>query len=67
MESHVIVDELYLGFVLSTRPHARIVSVDTSAAMELPGVIGYVDHTDAPGIIDGTFYVDAVFAAGKVT
>ncbi|XP_067682650.1 xanthine dehydrogenase/oxidase-like [Haliotis asinina] len=42
-------DELYAGLVLSTRPHARIVKVDTTEALALPGVTGYVDHEDVPG------------------
>ena len=66
MYSHFISDELYLAFVLSTRAHAKLISVDTSAALSIPGVVGYVDHTDAPGIVDGTFCVDAVFAKDEV-
>ena len=41
--------ELILGFVTSKRAHGNIVSVDTSKALALPGVRGYVDHTDVPG------------------
>ncbi|KAL2286105.1 hypothetical protein FJTKL_07331 [Diaporthe vaccinii] len=37
-------EELFCGLVLSTRSHARIVSVDWSAALELPGVVGHLDH-----------------------
>lgn len=37
-------EELFVGLVLSTRSHARIVSVDWSAALELPGVVGHMDH-----------------------
>ena len=41
--------ELVLGFVTSKRAHARIVSIDTSKALTLSGIHGYVDHTDVPG------------------
>lgn len=37
-------EELFCGLVLSTRSHARIVSVDWSAALESPGVVGHLDH-----------------------
>ncbi|GIQ88970.1 hypothetical protein KIPB_011331, partial [Kipferlia bialata] len=37
------------GLVLSARPHAKIVSIDTSAALAMEGVIGWVDSDDIPG------------------
>ncbi|KKY33514.1 putative xanthine dehydrogenase [Diaporthe ampelina] len=37
-------EELFCGLVLSTRSHARIISVDWSAALESPGVVGHMDH-----------------------
>lgn len=37
-------DELFCGLVLSTRSHARIVSIDWSAALESQGVEGYMDR-----------------------
>lgn len=37
-------EELFCGLVLSTRSHARIVSIDWSAALESPGVVGHLDH-----------------------
>ncbi|KAK0403599.1 hypothetical protein QR680_017020 [Steinernema hermaphroditum] len=43
-----IPDLLHLGFVLSTEAHAEIVSVDTSAALAMPGVVDYVDVNDIP-------------------
>ena len=36
--------ELYLGLVLSSRPHAKILSIDVSRALELEGVVDWVDH-----------------------
>lgn len=38
-------DELFCGLVLSTRSHARIVSIDWSPALDSPGVVGHMDHT----------------------
>ena len=32
--------------VLSTRAHAKVKSVDPSAALKMKGVIGYVDYRD---------------------
>jgi xanthine dehydrogenase/oxidase len=67
--------ELYLGLVLSRRAHARILSVDTAAALAMPGVLDYVDHRDVQGsnqfsiaIIKDelVFAVDEVFCQGMV-
>ncbi|GAA5959099.1 hypothetical protein JCM3765_006342 [Sporobolomyces pararoseus] len=40
--------ETYLALVLSTRAHAKILSVDASAALDMPNVLTYVDHRDLP-------------------
>ena len=68
-------NELYGVMVLSTKAHARIRSVDESPAMELPGVVAWVDHRDLPNPeanwwgapnCDETFFaVDEVFSAGQ--
>lgn len=68
-------NELYGVMVLSTKAHARILSVDSSPAMDLPGVVGWVDHTDlpspeanwwgAPNCDEVFFAVDEVFTAGQ--
>ena len=68
-------NELYGCLVLSTKAHAKILSVDNSAAMDIPGVIDYVDHTDLPSpeanwwgapVCDEVFFaVDEVFTAGQ--
>lgn len=39
-------NELYGVLVLSTKPHAKILDVDVEAAMDLPGVVEWVDHRD---------------------
>ncbi|KAF9439068.1 hypothetical protein BGZ76_000550 [Entomortierella beljakovae] len=41
--------ELWGEFVISSRAHAKIIDVDTSAALDHPGVRGYVDHTCVRG------------------
>ncbi|KXT17909.1 hypothetical protein AC579_5933 [Pseudocercospora musae] len=68
-------NELYGCMVLSTKAHAKILNVDTSPALELPGVYDYVDHRDLPNAqanfwgapnCDETFFaVDEVFCAGQ--
>lgn len=67
--------ELYGVLVLSTKPHAKILSVDYSPAMDLPGVVDWVDHTDlpnpeanwwgAPNCDEVFFAVDKVYSAGQ--
>ena len=68
-------NELYGCLVLSAKPHARLLSVDASAALDLPGVVDYVDHKDlpnpevnwwgAPNCDEVFFAVDEVFTAGQ--
>uniref|UniRef100_A0A8R1ES50 FAD-binding PCMH-type domain-containing protein n=2 Tax=Caenorhabditis japonica TaxID=281687 RepID=A0A8R1ES50_CAEJA len=42
-------EALHLGFVLSTVPHAEILSIDASEALTIPGVVGYFGVEDIPG------------------
>lgn len=68
-------NELYGCLVLSTKAHARLLSVDPSPALELPGVVDWVDHHDlpspeanwwgAPSCDEVFFAVDEVFTAGQ--
>ena len=68
-------NELYGVLVLSTKAHAKILSVDESPAMELPGVAAWVDHRDlpnpkanwwgAPNCDEVFFAVDEVSTAGQ--
>lgn len=68
-------NELYGCMVLSTKAHAKLLSVDPSAALDLPGVVDYVCHTDMPSpeankwgapVCDEVFFaVDKVFTAGQ--
>lgn len=68
-------NELYGCLVLATKARAKITSVDHSPAMDLPGVVEWVDHTDMPSpeanwwgapVCDEVFFaVDEVFTAGQ--
>ena len=68
-------NELYGTLVLSTKAHAKILDVDTKGAMDLPGVVQWVDHKDlpspeanwwgAPSCDEVFFAVDEVFTAGQ--
>lgn len=68
-------NELYGCLVLSTKAHAKILNVDYSPAMELPGVVDWVDHTDLPNpeanwwgapVRDEVFFaVNEVYTAGQ--
>ena len=68
-------NELYGVMVLSSKAHAKILKVDESPAMDLPGVVAWVDHHDLPNPkanwwgapnCDETFFaVDEVFTAGQ--
>ncbi|KAL7629782.1 hypothetical protein AAE478_001305 [Parahypoxylon ruwenzoriense] len=41
-------NELHCAPVLSTQAHANIIAVDWSAALEMPGVAGYIDKDSIP-------------------
>lgn len=68
-------NELHAVLVLSTRPHAKIVSRDYSAALDIPGVVDIVDKDDlhqashnrwgAPNFDDLFLAEDEVFTAGQ--
>ncbi|XP_019642816.1 PREDICTED: xanthine dehydrogenase/oxidase-like [Branchiostoma belcheri] len=61
--------ELYVGLVLSKKAHAKILSIDPSAALQMPGVEMFVGAEDVPGSnITGPAVMDEeVFASEKVT
>ena len=46
---YVIDGMLKLRIVRAAHPHARIVSIDTTAATQLPGVVGVFTAKDIPG------------------
>ena len=41
-------NELYGVMVLSSKAHAKLLNVDYEAAMNLPGIVEWVDHHDLP-------------------
>jgi xanthine dehydrogenase/oxidase len=68
-------NELHACWVLSTKAHAKIKSIDYSVALDMPGVIDYVDKNDMPSAaanrmgaphFDEPFFAeDEVFTAGQ--
>ncbi|KAI0229746.1 Xanthine dehydrogenase/oxidase [Lamellibrachia satsuma] len=60
--------ELSLAFVISSKAHARLISVDASDALQMPGVVDFISYKDVPG--DNCFGVgpqdQQVFAVDKV-
>ncbi|XP_058120344.1 xanthine dehydrogenase/oxidase-like isoform X1 [Anopheles ziemanni] len=45
----VFPNELYAAFVLSTEAQAKIVKIDPSEALKIPGVVGFYSAKDIPG------------------
>ncbi|KAH8273140.1 hypothetical protein KR018_006412 [Drosophila ironensis] len=61
--------ELYLAFVLSTKPRAKITKLDASEALALEGVhrfFCYKDLTEHENEVGPVFHDEHVFAAGEV-
>ncbi|KAL1770882.1 aldehyde oxidase 2 [Sigmodon hispidus] len=62
--------ELFMALVTSTRAHARIISIDSSEAFALPGVIDVVTAEDIPGTNgdedDKLLAVDKVLCVGQI-
>ena len=62
------VGTLHGALVMSTVPHARLVKVDPSAALAMPGVHGYFGAADVPHNDTGpVVYDEEVFASEFVT
>ncbi|KAL9892420.1 xanthine dehydrogenase rosy [Glossina fuscipes fuscipes] len=62
-------NELYLALVLSTRPHAKILDIDPSKALAMPGVHAFFcskDLTEHENEVGPVFHDEHVFAAGTV-
>ncbi|KAK4189852.1 molybdopterin binding aldehyde oxidase/xanthine dehydrogenase [Podospora australis] len=69
-------NELYGCLVLSNRAHAKLLSVDFTPALDIPGVVDYVDKNDmpnekanrwgAPHFEEVFFAEDEVHTAGQV-
>nr|XP_021510779.1 aldehyde oxidase 2 [Meriones unguiculatus] len=63
-------NELFMALVTSTRAHARIISIDSSEALDLPGVVDVITAEDIPGTNgdedDKLLAVDKVLCVGQV-
>ncbi|XP_066544629.1 aldehyde oxidase 5 [Amia ocellicauda] len=61
--------ELFLFLVTSTRPHAKIMSIDASEAVSMPGVVTFLSTKDVPGNNRRQWLteVEELFAEEKVT
>uniref|UniRef100_G3WE87 aldehyde oxidase n=1 Tax=Sarcophilus harrisii TaxID=9305 RepID=G3WE87_SARHA len=66
----VVDKELFLALVTSTRAHAKIISIDASEALELPGVVDVITAKDIPGTNgtddDKLLAVDEVLCVGQI-
>ncbi|KAL3045459.1 hypothetical protein OYC64_013683 [Pagothenia borchgrevinki] len=62
-------NELYLAFITSTKAHANIISIDSCAAEEMPGVVCCVFASDIPGsnATGPIHYDETVLADQQVT
>ncbi|EDL99005.1 rCG22451 [Rattus norvegicus] len=62
--------ELFMALVTSTRAHARIISIDSSEVLDLPGVVDVITAEDIPGNNgeedDKLLAVDKVLCVGQV-
>ncbi|XP_023299280.2 xanthine dehydrogenase [Lucilia cuprina] len=62
-------NELYLALVLSTKAHAKILSIDASEALAMPGVHAFFsskDLTHHENEVGPVFHDEEVFASDKV-
>ncbi|XP_007426249.1 xanthine dehydrogenase/oxidase [Python bivittatus] len=61
-------NELYLTLVTSTKAHAKIISIDTTEAQNVPGFVCFVSDQDVPGSnISGIANDETIFAKDIVT
>ena len=56
---------LYMKVLFSTQAHARIVSIDTSEAADLPGVVAILTHKDVPVNEYGLIHKDQPALSGE--
>lgn len=62
--------ELYLAFVISSKAHAKILNIDATKALEVPGVEAFFsskDLTPEQNEIGPIFHDEELFASEKVT
>ncbi|XP_071977269.1 aldehyde oxidase-like isoform X1 [Engystomops pustulosus] len=60
--------EMYLALVTSSRAHAKIISLDVTEALNMPGVCDVITAKDVPGTNDFSYYYwpDQLLADKKV-
>ncbi|XP_052605482.1 aldehyde oxidase 2 [Peromyscus californicus insignis] len=62
--------ELFMALVTSTRAHAKIISIDSSEVLALPGVVDVITAEDIPGTNgdeeDKLLAVDEVLCVGQI-
>ncbi|UJR09845.1 hypothetical protein I4U23_014070 [Adineta vaga] len=60
---------LHAALVLSTQPHAKIINIDLSSALNVPGYVTFVNHHDVPGRNDtgDVVYDEEVFVSSIVS
>uniref|UniRef100_A0A3B4BDJ8 2Fe-2S ferredoxin-type domain-containing protein n=1 Tax=Periophthalmus magnuspinnatus TaxID=409849 RepID=A0A3B4BDJ8_9GOBI len=60
--------ELFVHMVTSSRAHARIINIDSSQALQMPGVVTFISATDVPGSNQRLWFntVEEIFAEKEV-
>ncbi|KAI3481440.1 hypothetical protein L1887_56142 [Cichorium endivia] len=71
-----VANELHAGFVLSQRAHAKLLKVDATEALRMPGVVDFITYKDIPAggsniwnppSMDETFFAeDTVYTVGQI-
>ncbi|KAK6190386.1 hypothetical protein SNE40_002268 [Patella caerulea] len=59
--------ELFVAPVYSSRSHATLLDIDPTAALQIPGVKGYIDYRDIPGVNRIVICAEEFFAVDEVT
>jgi xanthine dehydrogenase molybdenum-binding subunit len=54
---------LFAKLLLSPRPHARVVRLDTSQALAMPGVKAILTADDLPGVVEGANLGEGIIAS----
>lgn len=65
--------ELHAAYVLATEPHAKILDIDASEALKIPGVVAFFSAKDIPGVNNFMYFpefmgkeVEPIFGTEKV-
>uniref|UniRef100_A0A3B4BGH6 Uncharacterized protein n=1 Tax=Periophthalmus magnuspinnatus TaxID=409849 RepID=A0A3B4BGH6_9GOBI len=57
--------ELFVHMVTSSRAHARIINIDSSQALQMPGVVTFISATDVPGS-NQRLWFNTVLCVGQI-